>query len=537
MATYRKVRPRWADAPASERGAQTAPPAMAAVIDVGATSIRLAVAEIGSEGAVRVIEEASRGVLLGKDTFTNGRIGPGVLDMAVRVLEGYARILEGYGVQRRRAVATSAIREATNRDSVLDRIRLRTGIDVEIIDGSEENRLTWLAVRSVLRGHKALEAKAALLVALGGGSADLTLLRSGEPVQSGTYPLGAIRMRQSLSSWHGTPESRIRLLRRHIHNVALDVAREIPMGEATQFIALGGDIRFAAERILGEAAVAEDAIPSIPRDAFLALCDEISGDDTERLAEEHRLAPSEAETLVPALIAYREILSATGAATIVVPQVSLRSGLLLDLAHRGESAGLEDLRRQVLAGAETLGEKYRWDALHGRHVARLSVQLFDALKDEHGMGVRERLLLEVASLLHDVGMFVSLRGHHKHTQYLLSAAEIFGLSREDMAVVANVARYHRRSMPLKSHPGYIALDREARVVVNKLAAILRLVNALDSDHLQKITDLRLLREEDPWVLEVTGSGDLTMERIAALARSDLITEVFGRRIAFRQAAP
>ena len=141
----------------------------------------------------------------------------------------------------------------------------------------------------------------------------------------------------------------------------------------------------------------------------------------------------------------------------------------------------------------------------------------------------------MAALLHDIGAFVSLRGHHKHSQYILSVSEIFGLSREDMAVISNVARYHRRAAPNKSHLPFMALDSGARVLVNKLAAILRVANALDADHLQKVRDVRVVREDDDWVLEVEGAGDLTIERLAALARADLLTEVFGRKAGFREA--
>jgi len=129
---------------------------------------------------------------------------------------------------------------------------------------------------------------------------------------------------------------------------------------------------------------------------------------------------------------------------------------------------------------------------------------------------------------------VNLRGHHKHSQYLLSVSEIFGLSRDDMAIVSNVARYHRRALPQKSHLLYMALDREDRVEVNKLAALLRLANALDADHLQKVRDLRVVREEGLLALEVDGAGDLTMERIAALARADFLVEAFGVRVSFRE---
>ena len=125
----------------------------------------------------------------------------------------------------------------------------------------------------------------------------------------------------------------------------------------------------------------------------------------------------------------------------------------------------------------------------------LADRLFDELRDEHGLGARERLLLQVAALLHDVGIYVSLRAHHKHSQYLLAASQIFGLSDEETAVVANIARYHRRALPQKTHLPYVALDREDRIIVNKLAAILRVANALDAEHLQKVRGLRLVRRD------------------------------------------
>jgi exopolyphosphatase/guanosine-5'-triphosphate,3'-diphosphate pyrophosphatase len=504
-----------------------------AVVDMGASAIRLVVAEAGP-GTMRIVEEVARGVLLGKDTFTHGRLMAATIEATLKALEGFRRIMDTYGVVRYRAVATSAVREAANADAFLDRVRLRTGLDVEVIDGSEENRLTYLAMRSRLKDHPALESGEALLVEVGGGSADISYLRKGQPTHSGTYPLGSIRMRQALASWQGSHEQGARLLVRQIHNVVDDIRREMPLREARHFIALGGDVRFAAFRILGNE-LPEGSTPILQRDQFVAFCDEVIGFDVEQIAETFRLPQSEAETLVPALLAYRELLLETGAEQVTVPDASLRAGLLLDLASVEDSQGSEDFRKQVLASAAALGEKYRYDAAHGRKVAELSMRLFEELKKEHGLDDRHRLLLEVASLLHDIGNYVSIRGHHKHSQYLLSVSEIFGLSQDDMAMVSNVARYHRRACPTKAHLPYTALDRESRIVVNKLAAILRLANALDADHLQKVKDVRVVPEDSDWYLEVEGAGDLTMERLASLARADYLTEVFGRKVLFREA--
>src|SRR5262249_22728348 len=186
-----------------------------------------------------------------------------------------------------------------------------------------------------------------------------------------------------------------------------------------------------------------------------------------------------------------------------------------------------------MASALSLGERYRFDAAHGHAVAHLSTRLFDDLRPEHGLPDRDRLLLMVAALLHDVGVHVNRNAHHKHAQYLLVASDIFGLSREDLAIVGNVARYHRRAIPQKSHLPYAQLDRQARVRVSKLAAILRVANALDAEHMQKVWEARVVRRPDEWVLEVEGSGDLTMERLSVQARGDLFTEVFGWRLTFR----
>ena len=149
----------------------------------------------------------------------------------------------------------------------------------------------------------------------------------------------------------------------------------------------------------------------------------------------------------------------------------------------------------MLASAETLGQRYRFDAAHGRHVAKLASRLFEQLREEHGLSDRDRLLLQVAALLHDIGVYVSLRAHHRHSQYLLAASQIFGLTDGETAMVSNIARYHRRALPQEGHLAYIALDRQDRVIVNKLAAMLRVANALDAEHLQKVRDVRVLPSE------------------------------------------
>jgi len=523
------------DSPAGATLPAPDPQRPVAVIDIGAAAIRLVVAETPAGQPLRIIEDVERGVLLGKDTFTHGRLGVATVEATLRALEGFRRIMDTYGVGRYRAVATSAVREAQNRDTFLDRVRLRTGLDVEVIDGSEENRLTYMAVRDALKEDGPLREGAALLIEVGGGSADISFLRDGEPTHSGTYALGAIRMRQNLASWSGSLEQQARLLRRHVHNVVEDIRSEMPLAEATHMIALGGDAQLAASQVGSPAR--EGGARIVERQPFLDFCEALALEEMDALVDRFHLSQADAETLVPALLAYRELLLETAASQVTVPDTSLRTGLLLDLVGGREDGGLATLRAQVMASAAALGEKYHYDAAHARQVARLALRLFDELAPEHGLDPRDRVLLEVAALLHDVGLFVGLQGHHKHSYYVLSVSQIFGLSRDDMGVVANVARYHRRAVPQKSHLAWSSLPREARVRVNKMAALLRVANALDADHLQKVEELEIRDTGESLVLEVRGAGELTMERLASLHRADLMGEVFGRRVGFRELGP
>ena len=506
-------------------------PKLVAVLDMGASAIRLVVAEIAPNRSIRTMEEASRGVLLGRDTFSLGAIRSRTIDTAIAALDNFKHIINGYGVTEIWAVATSAVREARNVDVFLDRIQRRTGIAFAIIDEAEESRLVFLAAKQELR-RAALRAAWTLLTEVGGGSTSLTLLHQGQPNRSAVYALGAVRLRQQLDLRRLTHDVQVAVLKRSIANVIDEIRLDNPLRRDSHMVAIGGDVRFAASQILE--GTGENGVREIPRDAFLAFCDQVERLDEEQLVDRFRLPAVEAETLVPALLVYRTLLSETAARKLLVSDASLRTGVLLDVADPGGRLSAEEFEQQVLASAETVGHKHRFDRVHGRHVMSLATQMFDAFRDDHGLGDRERLLLQVAALLHDIGIYVGLRGHHKHSQYLLAASQIFGLSNDETAVVSNIARYHRRATPQKSHLPYVALDRQDRLIVDKLASILRVANALDAEHLQKVTALRLVRRERSWILEIDGTGDLTMEQLAATSRADMFANTFGQELVIRR---
>jgi len=293
-------------------------------------------------------------------------------------------------------------------------------------------------------------------------------------------------------------------------------------------VAIGGDARFVARQI-GKPLGPDGpfVVARGPFDKLVRQCRELP---PEKLAVLFNLAFPDAETLNPALLVYQALLDTTRASELFVSPVSMRDGLLLDLAGRVTGKEDEALTKGIVRSALAVARKYRVDRRHAQSVADLTVRLFDALLPDHGLSSRHRLLLRVAALLHEVGGFVSNRSHHKHSYYLIANAEVFGLSREEHQIVGHVARYHRRAAPQASHPEFMALPRDKRILVSKLAALLRVADAMDRAHAAQIREFRCERHGEDFVIVVPGVIDLTLERKALPQKADLFTDVFGMKV-------
>jgi exopolyphosphatase/guanosine-5'-triphosphate,3'-diphosphate pyrophosphatase len=329
-------------------------------------------------------------------------------------------------------------------------------------------------------------------------------------------------------------EQQVRLLKSQIVGAIANMDRELGIRDSAHYIALGGDVRFAARILKG--AGPNTRLSRIAKSDFVEFVDSISRLTIDGLVQKYSIPYLDAETLAPALLTYLQILKETKAEEIIISDASIRAGVLQDLAPAEQGKRLKRLAIQILSAARSLGRKYHYDENHAERVRELSARLFDEIKTEQRMTDTHRLYLEVAALLHDIGLFVSSRSHHKHSLYLISSSELFGLRKRELELIANIARYHRRALPQRSHVSFVSLDRDERMIVSKLAAILRVANALDKDHMQKIMDLKIHREGDQIVLSVQKVSDLAMGRLALASRSDFFTEIFGKKIILREAA-
>ena len=498
-----------------------------AAIDIGVNAIRMVVAEVLPDGRFEVLERLQRAVRLGQDTFCHGRLGGRSMRSAVDILRDYVGILRLYDVEQIRGVATSAVREATNADTFLDRIFMASGLHVEVIGTAEESRLTVSAVREAV-GDVLETGENTLIADVGGGSTLLTVLHKDEIVNSLSLRLGTIRLQELLGTSEESPERSADLYRQHILNETALTPGSLSLDKIDTFIAVGSDARFAAHEV-GEQTTSSD-VHSIDVADFDRLVRRCLKRTTEGLSKRYGLPFSEAETLNPALLVYQILLKKTRAKKMIVSNISMRDGLLLELARSVTGREDEALYESVLQSATAVAEKYHADMEHAKNVSDIAIRLFDELLADHGLGRRYRLLLRVAGMLHEVGAYISDRSHHKHSYYLIINSELFGLSRQELVTVAHIARYHRRSGPKPSHTDYTALPREQRVVINKLAAILRVADALSQGHIPNASKLQFERQGDDLIVLVPGALNLLLEKRSLARKGGLFEEIYGMKI-------
>ena len=510
-------------------------------IDIGSNAIRLRIVDVdppdearGTRGPrfrpFREVFADRVAVRLGHDVFTRGRIESSMIAQACEALRGFRTKMDEVGVDRYRAVATSACREAENADVFVERAEREAGMHVEIIEGVEEARLVHIAVRERMN----LERRTALLVDIGGGSTELTILRDLEPVLAKSLPMGTVRLLEAfLDGADRIDAVREELLTEYIERVGGEAIKEIqaslPSGVPDVVVATGGNIE-----TLADLAPLHQAFPEsrgIDVRAMRALLREIQTMTLVERSQRYSLRPDRADTIVPAAKILDFVARSVGVADILAPGVGLKEGVLVDLATAHFIP--RDFTSEAASVGEAclrLGRRYHFDEDHGRTVAGFATQLFDDLARVHGLEPRDRVLLFAAALLHDIGDFVRYEGHHKHSFYVIAHSDVMGLTPSEREVVANVARYHRKSPPSLEHENFRALHPKQRSKVKAMAAILRVADAFDREHRQVVSRISARVDGSVLWLTVEGDGERALEEWTVRAKSGLLRDTLGLEI-------
>lgn len=499
-------------------------PVRVAAIDVGSNAMRFVAAEFSDLQTFAELAFERVPVRLGHGAFLSGRLTSQSMDATIEAFRRFRTSLNELGILHVRAVATSAVRESANGAELIERILDETDIRLEPISGSEEARLVWLAVRNQIEfGDDKW-----LLVDLGGGSVEVSLVDDSGILWSESHTMGSVRLLEELSEVADAPGKFRNLLAEYAATLRIPAAAR--HWKSVGLIATGGNIEALARLAGGQtdpAGTREIALTDLR-----AVIDTLSRMSYGQRVSNLGLRKDRADVILPASVVYERLAVLAAAERILVPGIGVKEGVLLDLAQEVVGAsGYGDAReRAVYDGAVSLGRRYLFDENHARHVAELARSLFDQLQDLHGLDARDRTILIASSLLHDVGQYISFHKHHKHSLYLIQHSELPGVAPNTIPLVAAVARYHRRAEPKESHEIYAALGKAERTRVSRLAAILRVADALDREHLQKVTRVSALVDDETVVLAPETAGNFLLEQWALKKKGRMFERVFGRKL-------
>jgi exopolyphosphatase/guanosine-5'-triphosphate,3'-diphosphate pyrophosphatase len=501
---------------------------LVAVLEIGSTAIRLLVAQIFPDNNWQAMDRASKPIALGRDVITTGQVSRESFLECISLLKNFREFLRSWGIGDPdiHVIATSALRAARNRDVFVDRVRQETGLMLNIVEGVEENRLIYLAVRFALKNDLPMFWRAnSMILEIGGGSSEIMLLRRGQMVAAHSLKLGTILIDQATRI--GQTRVQDRFVSDNIRNTSEILSAELDLAHVRTFIIVGFDGNIAGAQA---GSILNEHCWVLTRNAFTEFVKKVQDYTVEECMQRLDMPFWEAESFITGILVNKLMLDQTGATQVIIPRVSIREGILIDIAKGVDPALQEDFFSQIFASAVNIGRKYHIDEPHCRHVASLCMAMFDALIREHGMNRRERMILEVAAMVHEIGMFIRASSHNLHGQYIIANSEIFGLRREELDIIGNVVRYHRGDPPSPRDIDYIALQREERILVLKMVSILRVADALDRGHSQQVKLKNIEKKTETLVLQTEGILDLSLELMGLEEKGTLFQEVFGYKI-------
>lgn len=497
--------------------------ALHAIIFLGAGSMSMLVGEKAGRDW-RVIDYLTQPVPLARDVYRGGRISRHTMDRCVKVMEDFSTLIREYGQGAElqvRFLATNILQDVSNMDTFINRLHIASGLRLRVIDDGEMTRLIYMGVRDLLGQNAELQQKRVLVVHVGPGNTRILLFEKGRITRYSSYRLGTHRTGEAVGEVeYGDSEAELALLREHIRSqvdqIRHDFARN---GKLDTLIMLGDEIQRLRRR--GHDCMSIEGMTKLAR--TLA---ELS---YEQRMTEYETDFSSVGSLLPAVLINLSLAKSICPGQILVPERDYDIEFLSSLVA---SASEQDaLQGEILHFATLLADRYKVDRGHSKQVAALCLSLFDQLADIHRLGTHDRLLLHMAAILHEVGTYINPKRHHRHSQYIILNSEIFGLSRPDVELIALLARYHRHGAPTTDEPSYAELEQPDRMRVQKLAAILRVADALERSHAQRIRDFRIRYNGHRLELLVPGIHDITIEDMAMRLKGDLFTDIFGYDIA------
>ncbi|MFA7405435.1 MAG: Ppx/GppA phosphatase family protein [Pelobacteraceae bacterium] len=500
-----------------------------AAIDIGTNSIRCIVVEVDQQGRYMILDDEKATVRLGENLATSGAISPAAFARAVDAVSRIRKLIEGLKVSEVEAVATSAVRSASNGEELVGVLTRELGREIRVISGDEEAELVARSVRH----NFDMSGKRYMIIDIGGGSVELMSAVANHVENCFSLELGAVRMTDRFITSDPVRSSELTKLKRYIRSELKEVFTEEKQTVQT-FIGSGGTITTLASMVMSMRRQTYSSSHGfeVLRSEIVHLLAMLVRKDVKSLRNVPGLNPDRADIIIAGLVVIDELMKFFGANMMLVNERGIREGLIIGCMKRlhlfPDSASQRNWKESVLEFARSC----HFDEPHSRHVSKLSLSIFDSLAKEFGLKKTDRRLLEAAALLHDVGYFISYNSHHKHSHHLIRHAELFGFSPREREMTALIARYHRKSLPKKKHPEYERLEPKDQQLVSRLGGILRLSDGLDRRRSGLVEVVALKRSGTAFSFKLLGTEDISVEIFGGNAKKDLFEKAFGGTVIF-----
>ena len=497
-----------------------------AAVDVGTNSFHLVIVRLLPDGGFAVVGKEKIVVRLGEAPRQMKHLTESAMQRGVEAITLFRHMTDRKRA-RIRAVATSAVREALNGTEFIDRVRKETGVEMEVVSGFEEARLIYLGVLQALPIYD----RTIALFDIGGGSTEVLVGNQGTPLYANSFKIGAIRMTQRFLPDEKVKQKQVDRLRLYVRGELYFASRKVRERKPDLLIASSGTAQTIAamavaasgrgvpDHMNGIEVTLEEVRPIVERI--------LAAETNEERAAIPGCDPRRADILAAGAVVLQTTVQELGFDRFTISGYALREGIILDTIQKKRGSRGDHparLRDQRFDSVIKLGRTYDFDEAHARHVAQLSLSIFDQLQEVHKLGADSRELLEAGAMLHDVGYYISPAAHHKHALYLIKNSAMFGFNREEIDLVANIARYHRKSHPKERHAEFAALGKEDKRRVPILAGILRIADTLDRTHRQLVSSIECTVEKKTLTMQIESEdeADLSFELWSVSRRKGLL---------------
>lgn len=493
-----------------------------AAIEVGSYELSMKVFELSPKNGMKEIDHIRHRIELGKEVYTTGSIGHKQIDVLCEKLLEFSRIMNGYRTNSYKAYATSAVREAANMLIVLNQIILRTGLEVHVLSNSEQRFLSYKSIASQENEFNKMIQKGTAIVDLGGGSLQISLFDNDTLVTTQNIRLGTLRVREALADIETQTTDLSYQIEELIHYELFTFRKMYLKDFQIKNIIASGD---AITKIV-QKAMQSSGSNFIDRQRFMEFSSGLNYQNKEDLAEELELSKEAASLILPAAIIFRRIIEETQAEIIWIPGVYLNDGIAYDYAQENKIISVKhNFEQDILAAARQIAKRYMSSKNHVNMIENIALNLFDGMKKVHGLEKRERLILQIASILHECGKYISLSYSAECSYNIIMSTEIIGLSHLEREIIANTVKYN--TLPLPSQTVLAnKLDPVSYLKVTKLTAILRVARALDKSHKQKFKNTKVVLKDKILVITVDTMEDTTLEHSWLNKKTEFFEEVF-----------